>query len=72
MPAQLTLPPVSTMKGTKLCWSAYLALLVAAYSSAATPGVVSAPALVCRLVPGHTTPTSMQRRVPTSCRPCVP
>ena len=43
MPAQLTLPPVSTMKGTKLCWSAYLALLVAAYSSAATPGVVSAP-----------------------------
>jgi hypothetical protein len=40
MPAQLTLPPVSTMKGTKLCWSAYLALLVAVYSSAATPGVV--------------------------------
>jgi hypothetical protein len=33
-----------------LCWSAYLALLVAEYSSAANPGVVSAPALVCRLV----------------------
>ena len=31
MPARLTLPPVSTMKGTKSCWSAYLALLVAAY-----------------------------------------
>jgi hypothetical protein len=45
MPARLTLPPVSTVKGTRLCWSAYLALLVAAYSSAATSGVVSAPAL---------------------------
>jgi len=55
------------MKGTKLCWSAYLALLVAEYSSAATPGVVSAPALVCRLVPGHTTPTSSTHVVPSLC-----
>ena len=67
MPARLTLPPVSTMKGTKLCWSGYLAPLVAAFTSAAYPGVVSAPALTCRLVPAHTTPTSRSHVVPSLC-----
>jgi hypothetical protein len=50
------------------CWSAYLLLfLVAAYASAATPGMVSAPSLTCRLVPGQTTPTSSIHVLPSLC-----
>ena len=38
-PAALILPPVSTMKGTKLLWSLYLATFMSIYAAAARPGI---------------------------------
>ena len=63
-PAALILPPVSTMKGTKLFWSPYFAYLMVLYTAAARPGVTSAPFAIRRGVPGHTTPTSTNQVVP--------
>ncbi len=53
-PAALILPPVSTMKGTKLLWSPHFATLMSLYTAAARPGVWAVPIASRRGVPGHT------------------
>ncbi len=64
-PVALGLPPVSTMKGTKLLWSLYFPALMSLYTAAARPGVRSVPFSSRRRVLGHTTPTSTSQVVPS-------